>query len=284
MRSPPLALRRPSVTSAGRARGDRAAARSCSTPTGATEASDVTFLQGDRFVAWYGDGVRLRLPVFETVGNHDEVEGPYVEAQVARRHGGRFYSWDWDAIHLVALAVVHLTQSRMSVAWRAIDREGWTEVHDEALVVLRCENHARRCGHVQCTPRGRSSTDEHWRLQMKRGLLVVAIAIATAACGKSAIPADRLGRTEGAIQGAQAMGATQEPSAALHLRLANENLARAKKLISDGENDRARYVLMRAEADANLARSLVNEARAKYEADRAQREIQMMQSSMRQGS
>jgi hypothetical protein len=119
---------------------------------------------------------------------------------------------------------------------------------------------------------------------MKRGLLVVAIANATAACGKSAIPADRLGRTEGAIQGAQAMGATQEPSAALHLRLANENLARAKKLISDGENDRARYVLMRAEADANLARSLVNEARAKYEADRAQREIQMMQSSMRQGS
>lgn len=119
---------------------------------------------------------------------------------------------------------------------------------------------------------------------MKRGLIVVAVAVAAAACGHSAIPTDRLGRAEGAVQSAQAMGATQEPSAALHLRLANENLTLAKKLIADGENERASYVLMRAESDANLARSLVNEARAKAEADRAQREVQMIQSSMPRGS
>lgn len=119
---------------------------------------------------------------------------------------------------------------------------------------------------------------------MKRGLIVVAVAIAAAACGRSAIPADRLARTQGAIQSAQTMGAQQEPSAALHLRLANENLALAKKLIADGENERASYVLMRAESDANLARSLVNEAHARAEADRAEREVQMIQSSMPQGS
>ncbi len=119
---------------------------------------------------------------------------------------------------------------------------------------------------------------------MKRTLIVVAVAIAAAACGGSAIPTDRLARAQGAIQSAHSMGAQQDPTAALHLRLANENLTRGKQLIANGENERAAYVLMRAEADANLARSLVNEAHARAEADRAQREIQMIRASMPQGS
>jgi 3',5'-cyclic AMP phosphodiesterase CpdA len=60
------------------------------------------------FAATYGlDGGtngKLRIPVFEVVGNHDKVHGPFVEQQVMARHGGnRFYSWDWDDLHLVAL-------------------------------------------------------------------------------------------------------------------------------------------------------------------------------------
>jgi hypothetical protein len=59
------------------------------------------------FVATYGltgkEG-KVRLPVFEVIGNHDRVHGPWVEQQVAARHGGaRFYSWDWDDLHVVAL-------------------------------------------------------------------------------------------------------------------------------------------------------------------------------------
>ncbi len=60
------------------------------------------------FAATYGldggsDG-KLRMPVFEVVGNHDKVHGPFVEQQVMARHGGnRFYSWDWNDVHLVAL-------------------------------------------------------------------------------------------------------------------------------------------------------------------------------------
>ena len=47
---------------------------------------------------------KLRMPVFEVIGNHDKVHGPWVEQQVAARHGGhRFYSWDWDDVHFVAL-------------------------------------------------------------------------------------------------------------------------------------------------------------------------------------
>jgi hypothetical protein len=45
----------------------------------------------------------LKLPVFEMIGNHDKVtKGPWVGDQVTARHGGRFYSWNWDDVHLVA--------------------------------------------------------------------------------------------------------------------------------------------------------------------------------------
>lgn len=59
------------------------------------------------FVARYGltgrEG-KLHMPVFEVIGNHDKVHGPWVEQQVAARHGGgRFYAWDWDDVHFVAL-------------------------------------------------------------------------------------------------------------------------------------------------------------------------------------
>ncbi|WP_394841100.1 hypothetical protein LZC95_29025 [Pendulispora brunnea] len=58
------------------------------------------------FVAYYGlhghEGL-LKIPVFEGIGNHDRVHGPWVEQRVAERHGGRFYSWDWDDLHLVSL-------------------------------------------------------------------------------------------------------------------------------------------------------------------------------------
>lgn len=59
------------------------------------------------FVAAYGltgTESRLKVPVFEMIGNHDKVAlGPWLGDQVGARHGGRFYSWDWDDLHLVAL-------------------------------------------------------------------------------------------------------------------------------------------------------------------------------------
>lgn len=61
----------------------------------------------ERFVSLFGlQGTEgpLRIPVFEMVGNHDKVDnGPWIADQVGARHGGRFYSWDWDDLHLVAL-------------------------------------------------------------------------------------------------------------------------------------------------------------------------------------
>lgn len=61
-----------------------------------------------RFVAFYGKTGKegaLRLPVFEVIGNHDRIyPGAFsIEEQVVLRHGGRFYSWDWDDLHVAAL-------------------------------------------------------------------------------------------------------------------------------------------------------------------------------------
>lgn len=46
---------------------------------------------------------KLRMPVFEGIGNHDRNSGDQIVSRVIRRHGGPFYSWNWDGLHLVCL-------------------------------------------------------------------------------------------------------------------------------------------------------------------------------------
>lgn len=52
------------------------------------------------FLATYA---KCNVPVFEVIGNHDKVHGPWVGDQVAKRHGGHFYAWSWDDVRFVAL-------------------------------------------------------------------------------------------------------------------------------------------------------------------------------------
>jgi hypothetical protein len=65
------------------------------------------------------------------------------------------------------------------------------------------------------------------------------------------------------------VGADNAPQAALHLKLAQEELAQAKSLMNDGNNKRADYVLIRAKADAELALALAKEASAQAAAKKA---------------
>jgi hypothetical protein len=46
----------------------------------------------------------LPFPLYEMVGNHDNMHDWRVWDETTTRHGGRWYSWDWDDLHLVALA------------------------------------------------------------------------------------------------------------------------------------------------------------------------------------
>jgi Calcineurin-like phosphoesterase len=65
-----------------------------------------TEAQWAQFVSYYGrPGGKgaLAIPTFEVIGNHDRASGTYVESQVAARHGGRFYSFQWGDVHFLAL-------------------------------------------------------------------------------------------------------------------------------------------------------------------------------------
>ena len=98
-----------------------------------------------------------------------------------------------------------------------------------------------------------------------RKFCLATVVLATA-CGGAAVPQETLTAAKAAVAGAEVAGAASEPKAALHLKLAKEQLAQAEKLIADGDNEEAARIIDRAQADADLSFSLAKEANAKKEA------------------
>lgn len=102
------------------------------------------------------------------------------------------------------------------------------------------------------------------RLSHARFAVAGAVVLMTAACGSSyPAPTQPLADAQAADRSAQELGANQVPAAALHLKLAQEQTATARKLMADGENKKANDMLLRAKADAELAVSLAKEQKAK---------------------
>ena len=100
------------------------------------------------------------FPVFEVVGNHDMVHGPWLAAEVAKRHpGGGAYTWDWDDVHLVGLCgrVAPDIQRRMFGAnhgdanLRRVGKRGHTATLVHAGCQFRGQHLQRRQGLVQVT-------------------------------------------------------------------------------------------------------------------------------------
>ncbi len=109
-------------------------------------------------------------------------------------------------------------------------------------------------------------------------MLVASMAsAATVACGGYPPPNDKLMASVAAARSAREMGAQSSPQAALHLKLADEEITKAKALMADGDNKRAAYTLIRAKADAELALALAKENTAKMEAQEAEEQIKALQ-------
>ncbi|GEM_PF-611830 len=106
------------------------------------------------------------------------------------------------------------------------------------------------------------------------------LSFAAAGCATRDIPRQQLTDSEAAIQAAAAVGAEEHPRAALHLKLAREQVGVAQNLIDERENDRAWLVLERAESDARLALALVKHDEAKREANAALREVERLRASI----
>ncbi len=105
---------------------------------------------------------------------------------------------------------------------------------------------------------------------MTRSLLWIFAALFMAGCGASfPVPNERIASSEAAVRGADEVGARNDPRAALHLKLAQEDITKAKALVQDGDNQRADTVLLRGQTEAELAISLAREAVAKAEAQQA---------------
>jgi Domain of unknown function (DUF4398) len=103
--------------------------------------------------------------------------------------------------------------------------------------------------------------------------LVPSVVLVTTACGGVAIPQDKLTAAEAAVRAAEVGGAPENPKAALHLKYARDQIAEAKKLIEDDENERAAALLDRADVDAELALSLARVENARAEANAALDEV-----------
>ena len=103
-----------------------------------------------------------------------------------------------------------------------------------------------------------------------KALSVLALpAFVTLACGGSSLPPPKVTEAESAVSAAQAVGAASNPRAALHLKMARDQLAEAKTLIRNGNEEEARLVLEGAEADAELALMLTREEQARAQATEA---------------
>jgi len=90
------------------------------------------------------------------------------------------------------------------------------------------------------------------------------------ACGASfPPPTQRMADAQSAERSAIELGANNEPGAQLSLRLAQEQIAQAKKAMNDGDNQRAESLLIRARADAELAVVQAREKGAKTEVQKA---------------
>lgn len=105
---------------------------------------------------------------------------------------------------------------------------------------------------------------------------VAAVAVFAAACGSFPKPEARITSSEAAIRGAQEAGAPSVPAATLHLKLAQEQREKAMEAVKNGENEKADYLLMRAEADAELANALAREAAAKADTAKTAEQVEQL--------
>lgn len=112
-----------------------------------------------------------------------------------------------------------------------------------------------------------------------RVLPFLAVTAMTVACGGSyPVPTSQLSAAEAATRSAKELGADKHPTAQLHVKLAEEQIAQAKLLIKEDNNHRADMVLQRATADAEYAVMLAKEKAVKDELEQFQQKQNALKS------
>jgi hypothetical protein len=106
---------------------------------------------------------------------------------------------------------------------------------------------------------------------MNRMILAALVGAAPlAACASYPAPQQHMADSIAAVRGAEEVGAAAQPQAALNLKLAQEELAKAKALMDDDKNEQADYMAQRAKSDADLALALAREHAAETRAQQGE--------------
>ncbi len=121
-----------------------------------------------------------------------------------------------------------------------------------------------------------------WKLEAIGSLLVAgALAGGLTGCASVPEPTDRMESSAAAIRAAEEVGANKVPQAALHLQLAHEQEASAKRAMADGDKEQAGSLLMRAQSDAELAVALARENQTHIDAEQATQKSKALDESGR---
>ena len=111
-------------------------------------------------------------------------------------------------------------------------------------------------------------------LQVATWVGTVLFAVAVIGCGSG--PAMNKEASTSAIRAAEEAGATNVPTASLYLQLAKEQLEKAQALAAKGERAEAESMLLRAQADGELAVALSRGDADKKEATQAIERVQQL--------
>ena len=103
------------------------------------------------------------------------------------------------------------------------------------------------------------------------------VALSAVGCGGAPPPVSKVASTQSAIRAAHENGAEAIPASQIYLKYATDQMATAEKLIKEGDNEKAEWVLSRAESDAELSVALAKEASTKNDALAAQEKVRALQ-------
>jgi hypothetical protein len=111
---------------------------------------------------------------------------------------------------------------------------------------------------------------------LNKSVVAVLTALGVGACGGAAVPTEQMTAAQAALRAAEVGGAEDHPQASLHLKHASDQVESARLLIEEGDNERALWVLRRAEVDAEVALALSKEHALVEDARAAMDEVERM--------
>jgi hypothetical protein len=110
---------------------------------------------------------------------------------------------------------------------------------------------------------------------------MLVLGLTAAACGGAQLNQARVAEVQSSVVAAEAVGANDQPRAALHLQLARDEMAEARRLADDGDEEGAALLLERARVDAELAMQLAKTEQEQEKARQAWQKIQDLQKEQR---